>query len=75
MKERFCWNCKFEKDCQIDSVITDEDCSICSRHKFIGERKKKQKSPTRKKNLTKQTKLAIIWNNIKRGIKKIKYGV
>lgn len=57
MKERFCWNCKFEKDCQADGVVTDMDYGICGLHKFFNEREKKPKSPTKKKRLDKVLKM------------------
>jgi len=70
MKERFCWNCKHEKYCQSYSVITDEDCSICSRHKFFDEKEKKSDSPMKKKGLTKQNKFDIMMSEIVKVIKK-----
>lgn len=69
MKQRFCWNCKFEKECQSYEVETDLDWSICSKHKFVGEGKKKSKSPTKKKGLTKQNKFDIMMLEIAKAFK------
>ena len=69
MKERFCWNCKLEKKCQENGIETDSDHGICGLHKFVGEGKKKSKSPTKKKGLTKQNKFDIMMLEIAKAFK------
>lgn len=71
IRSRFCWNCMHEKECQVNGVETDFDYSICNRHRFITERKEKQKTPTRKKNLTKHNKFGIMMSEIIKAVRSL----